>query len=39
VNDSIKELLSGIVIADLAEPQEAGGAAQALAGGLVTIAV
>ena len=37
VNDSIKDLLSGIEIADLAEPQEA--ALTRVAGGLVTIAV
>ncbi len=37
VNDSIKDLLSGIVIADLAEPPDA--AAVAVAGGLVSIAL
>ena len=37
VNDSIKDMLSGIVIADLAEPQEA--SMTPVAGGLVTIAV
>src|SRR5271154_4106595 len=37
VNDSITELLSGISIADLIDPNEASAAA-ALAGGLVTIA-
>ena len=36
VNDSIKDLLSGISIADLTEPAEANAAA-ALAGGLVNI--
>jgi Rrf2 family protein len=38
VNDSIKDLLSGISIADLVEPAEASPAA-ALAGGLVSIAL
>jgi Rrf2 family protein len=38
VNDSIKELLSGITIADLAEPENAAAAA-AVAGGLVSIAL
>lgn len=38
VNDSIKDLLSGIRIADLAEPPEALSAAP-VAGGLVSIAV
>lgn len=37
VNDSIKELLSGIHIADLAEPAEAN--ATPLAGGLVSIGI
>jgi len=36
VNDSIKELLSGITIADLAESPETG---TALGSGLVTIAL
>ncbi|WP_263416087.1 RrF2 family transcriptional regulator [Terriglobus albidus] len=36
VNDSIKELLSGITVADLAEPAETG---TALGSGLVTIAL
>ena len=39
VNDSIKDLLSGIRIADLVEPVDPGGAEHAIAGGLVTIAV
>jgi Rrf2 family protein len=38
VNDSIKDLLSGITIADLAEPESAAAAA-AVAGGLVSIAL
>ena len=38
VNESIKDLLSGIRISDLAEPPEIAGAAP-LGGGLVTIAV
>ena len=38
VNDSIKELLSGIHVSDLIEPAEASPAA-ALAGGLVSIAL
>ena len=38
VNDSIKDLLSGIVIADLAEPQTETSTAP-VAGGLVSIAV
>ena len=38
VNDSIKDLLSGIRISDLAEPQD-GSAAHPVAGGLVSIAV
>jgi Rrf2 family protein len=37
-DDSIKELLSGITIADLAEPENAAAAA-AVAGGLVSIAL
>ena len=37
VNDSIKDLLSGIRIADLIEPDAS--SAQALAGGLVSIAI
>lgn len=39
VNDSIKDLLSGIVIADLAEPPDAAAPTTALGGGLVSIAV
>ena len=39
VNDSIKELLSGINIADLAEPQDATAPANTLGGGLVSIAL
>ncbi len=39
VNDSIKELLSGITIADLAEPQDSTAPATALGGGLVSIAL
>jgi Rrf2 family protein len=38
VNDSIKDLLSGIVIADLAEPPD-GDRVMPVAGGLVSIAV
>ena len=37
VNDSIKDLLSGIVIADLAEPPDS--ASMPVAGGLVSIAI
>ncbi len=39
VNDSIKDLLSGILIADLIEPTDALTPAAALAGGLVSIAL
>jgi Rrf2 family protein len=39
VNDSIKELLSGINIADLAEPQDTAAPANTLGGGLVSIAL
>ncbi len=39
VNDSIKELLSGITIADLAEPQDTAVPANTLGGGLVSIAL
>lgn len=39
VNDSIKDLLSGIVIADLAEPPDSSTPAQPVAGGLVSIAL
>jgi Rrf2 family protein len=39
VNDSIKDLLSGILISDLIEPAEAGTPSAALAGGLVSIAL
>ncbi|HEY9139175.1 MAG TPA: Rrf2 family transcriptional regulator [Terriglobus sp.] len=39
VNDSIKDLLSGITIADLAEPQDTAAPATALGGGLVSIAL
>ncbi|MEG9431160.1 RrF2 family transcriptional regulator [Terriglobus sp. ADX1] len=39
VNDSIKELLSGITIADLAEPQDTAEPANTLGGGLVSIAL
>ena len=39
VNDSIKELLSGITVADLAEPQDAAAPANTLGGGLVSIAL
>jgi Rrf2 family protein len=39
VNDSIKELLSGINIADLAEPQDTTAPVNTLGGGLVSIAL
>jgi Rrf2 family protein len=39
VNDSIKDLLSGISIADLAEPADASTPPVPVAGGLVTIAL
>ncbi|MEZ2347777.1 Rrf2 family transcriptional regulator [Terriglobus sp. RCC_193] len=39
VNDSIKELLSGLNIADLAEPQDTAAPANTLGGGLVSIAL
>lgn len=39
VNDSIKELLSGITVADLAEPQDTAAPANTLGGGLVSIAL
>ena len=39
VNDSIKDLLSAIRIADLVEPVDPGGSPAPVAGGLVTIAV
>ena len=39
VNDSIKDMLSGLTIADLVEPQEAAVPPTPVAGGLVTIAL